>query len=59
MELFRLLGKIAIDNTEANQSLDDTAKNQASKIRSIRKIRCGSSVHPQIYSKVERRWWNP
>lgn len=26
MELFRLLGTIAIDNTEANQSLDDTAK---------------------------------
>ena len=26
MELFRLLGKIAIDNTEANNALDDTAQ---------------------------------
>ena len=26
MELFRLLGKIAIDNTEANTAIDDTSK---------------------------------
>ena len=26
MELFSLLGKIAIDNTEANNAIDDTSK---------------------------------
>ena len=26
VELFRLLGKIAIDNTEANRSIDETSQ---------------------------------